>query len=255
MTLKCIECALPADITIESADGSIFHSHSTNLSMFSEGFPPAAIEPLAGEIVKMTESTEVVKILLQFMHAQRQPDLRKLSIECLAGVAEASEKYMVYPAMQACSLRMQTLIGEYPLEVLTYGTKFDYPELSDEAAPLTLGVGTEVARKTLDAGTFGAWVTYRDKRETRIRSAITAKPNLYVCHPGRTDDSCHANWDAFQKEVVFRCWGTSVATWEERMWESLFLLGKCACCHKAVRKWEEGIWKACTDAGKFSAFL
>ncbi|KAF8988977.1 hypothetical protein BDQ17DRAFT_1222760, partial [Cyathus striatus] len=131
-----IVCDIPADLTLESIDGKLFHTHSANLSTFSDGFPPATIAPLQGEVVKMSETADVLEILLHFMHPDReQPNLRILSIELLAGVAEAAEKYMVHSARQACSLKMQSLVGYHPLEVLQYATKFNYPEICDVAAP------------------------------------------------------------------------------------------------------------------------
>ncbi|KAF8988976.1 hypothetical protein BDQ17DRAFT_1314540 [Cyathus striatus] len=159
MSLKCAQCDLPADLILQSCDEKLFHTHSISLAMLSHGFP-LTLSPVEREIVKLEETSEVLEILLRFMHPmQEQPDLRELSIELLAGVAQAAEKYLVYLAMQACSLRMQMMIKRYPIEVLAYAAGFDYHDIANEAAPLTMGIGCDEAINKLGLEVFSAWVS------------------------------------------------------------------------------------------------
>ena len=55
----------------------------------------------------MTETSKVLEILFQFVYPRIHPDLREIDFETVAGVAEASEKYEVYAAMNICQLRMR----------------------------------------------------------------------------------------------------------------------------------------------------
>jgi len=48
----------------------------------------------------------VLEILFQFVYPRIHPDLRENDFETVTGVAEASEKYHVYAAMNICQLRI-----------------------------------------------------------------------------------------------------------------------------------------------------
>ena len=55
------------------------------------------------DIVELAEDGATLSLLLQFMHKARFPKVHKLSSDALFSLAEASEKYMVYPAMSVCN--------------------------------------------------------------------------------------------------------------------------------------------------------
>jgi hypothetical protein len=94
---------------LRSSDGVQYGAHSTNLEIYSGGFPPATLmnAPDPGEIVQMPEMSAVLKLLLQYMHNDRQPDSSKIPFKVLCPLAEAVEKYMVFSAMEVCKIRMQ----------------------------------------------------------------------------------------------------------------------------------------------------
>ncbi|KAF8988978.1 hypothetical protein BDQ17DRAFT_1434791 [Cyathus striatus] len=239
MALKCTECSIPADLILRSHEGTIFHAHSDALSSFAQGFPPASITPQNGEI---------------FAHmAQEQPDLKKVSIECLVGVAEAVEKYMMYPAMQACSLRMEMVIGDYPLEVLGYAPMFAYEELSNKAAPLTMHMSAEVASKKLDLRTFRAWAIFKEKWKGNIRRAIYEPPELIHFHTDYDRDNCQ--WVSFAHTVTHQCYEKSVENWRSVITEFLHMLSQCSKCQNMGKLWEQWIMDAETDTGMFTTYL
>jgi hypothetical protein len=123
-------CAADSDITLQSSDGVLYKVHRKNLELHSESFATAdAISAPSdsfegAEIVHLPESSAVLDLLLQYMHRQRQPDLRSVDFHTLADLAEAAEKYEVffshghlYGAYEICyqkpccgcaSLRIQT---------------------------------------------------------------------------------------------------------------------------------------------------
>ncbi|KAJ6632116.1 hypothetical protein B0H10DRAFT_1772137 [Mycena sp. CBHHK59/15] len=160
------DCTLGVDVALLSSDGVTHGAHSKNLELYSEGFPPAslaaAVHKLPGdlEIVQVTETSNVIALLLQYVHNQPQPDSTAFSFETLAGLAEAAEKYLVYPAIEVCKIRMEASIPGHPLEVFAYATRHGYPKLRDAAAPLTIGCPLAAVVTVLGdrPDVFVAWV-------------------------------------------------------------------------------------------------
>lgn len=67
------------------------------------------------EAVPLTESSDVLQLLFQYIYPQRHPNLKAIDFTTLAGLAEAAEKYQVYSAMDVCSILM-----EYVLQYIYY---------------------------------------------------------------------------------------------------------------------------------------
>lgn len=106
------ECSFPVDVILQSSDGVIFGAHSANLEMYSSAFPPAAFgPPTLDDIVLLPEPSEIVSLLLQYMHHHRQPDSSKIPFTVLEGLAEAVEKYVIYSAMEVCKIRMEYVLS------------------------------------------------------------------------------------------------------------------------------------------------
>lgn len=95
-------CAADADLTFLSNDSVLFKVHRKNLDMLSEGFAAPARVSGEGEIVQLVESAAVLELLFQYVYPQRQPKLELVEFEVLNGLAEAVEKYQVYPALENC---------------------------------------------------------------------------------------------------------------------------------------------------------
>ncbi len=90
---------------LKSSGGKVFGAHQTNLEVFSDAFPMAG-STTAEEVVTLEENSGVLRLMLQFMHNTRQPNLSKVPFSTLAPLAEAVEKYMIYSAMQICHTYM-----------------------------------------------------------------------------------------------------------------------------------------------------
>ncbi|PFH48566.1 hypothetical protein AMATHDRAFT_149663, partial [Amanita thiersii Skay4041] len=108
--------------------------------------------------VCMTETAEVLHLLLGFMHRQRQPDLFGYGSDVVMSLAEAAEKYVVYSAMEICRLHMFRLANTHPKEVFVYASKHNYSELLDKTAPMTLTWDAKTAYKRLCDRIFAIWV-------------------------------------------------------------------------------------------------
>jgi hypothetical protein len=93
-------------VTFISSDGVLFRIHKNNLAVNSRGFPPPEFQSF-DEVVKLSESSVVLELLFQFCYPQRHPDLELAEFDVLAELAEAAEKYEVFPAMTMCNIRMR----------------------------------------------------------------------------------------------------------------------------------------------------
>ena len=98
-------CFPDADLVFRSSDGVRFHIHSRYLENTSGGFAPSEF-PVKDEIITLPETAETLELLFQFVYPRRQPVLASLSFGTLGALAEASEKYEIYPAMQICNIYM-----------------------------------------------------------------------------------------------------------------------------------------------------
>ncbi|KAJ6485189.1 hypothetical protein DFH09DRAFT_1458271 [Mycena vulgaris] len=128
-----------ADVIFKSSDGVLFHVHRKNLEVCSEGFPPEETSTEGG-VVELTESSVTLELLFQFMYPQRHPALNTTPFEILYPLAEASEKYQVFPAMNICHIRLRDMVPEHPVEVAVYAAQHDYPNLVSEVAPMMVSM-------------------------------------------------------------------------------------------------------------------
>ncbi|KAJ7496459.1 hypothetical protein FB451DRAFT_1207856 [Mycena latifolia] len=133
-------CAPDTDMTVSSSDGVLFKPENGD------------------ELVHLSESSDVLDLLFQYMYRQPQPNLEAVDFPIVAGVAEAAEKYMVYSALPACRTKMKDSILAHPLEVLTYAVKHNHNDLANESARQSMGLGVADAMQILPSETFKAWV-------------------------------------------------------------------------------------------------
>ena len=127
--------------------------HRKNLETNAAGFPPPGFDTL-NEVIPLTEDSETLELLFQFMYPKRHPDLETAAIEILAPLAEAAEKYEVFSALNMCKVRMKYVanyfprpcadksnrnaLPQHPYEVMVYAAKHGYSKMVGEAAPLLL---------------------------------------------------------------------------------------------------------------------
>ncbi|KAJ7037236.1 hypothetical protein C8F04DRAFT_1093025 [Mycena alexandri] len=128
-----------ADVVFKSSDGVLFRVHRKNLEVCTEGFPAGDISTL-DEVIELTESSATLELLFRFMYPQRHPALDVTPFKILEPLAEASEKYQVFPAMNICHIRMRDMVNEHPVEVAVYAAKHDYPYLVSQVAPMMIAM-------------------------------------------------------------------------------------------------------------------
>ncbi|KAF9461563.1 hypothetical protein BDZ94DRAFT_1371098, partial [Collybia nuda] len=122
-----------ADVVFQSCDGVLYKIHRKNLETSAGGFPPSEFDT-CGEIVQLTELSSTLDILFQYIYPLPQPDIASSPPEILAEVAEAAEKYQVYPAIYVCKMVIEMSLPENALNVFTYAGRHGYEDLLVKSA-------------------------------------------------------------------------------------------------------------------------
>jgi len=230
-------CSLPVDIAFKSSDGRFLGAHSTNLSEHSEGFPPAcfASSETMSDPLELTESSEVIEVMLKYMHNTRLARLEDISPTTIWNVAHAAEKYLIYPLMEVCRLHIKyRFVKEMPRQVLTYAAKYDYDDLFDEAVPFTIGWSLDDAYATIGASRhFVAWVRYRE-RWLQLQAAFRVDPPI-VYHKGGSPD-CSAWWEFLGRLLKLEV--VQLPLWRSHMISLQELhLSDCSWCERRASQW------------------
>jgi len=252
-------CPLEIDVVLESSDGTRFGSHVKNLETYSDGFPPSEfsnsnIGTPVPEVVLLPESSDVLSLLLHYMHNQRQPQSSVFKFNILSQLAEAAEKYMVFSAIEVCRIHMKEAIADHPLPVLRYAAIHSYPELSDSAAPRTISLSLVEAEKSLHdtPKIFLAWLRYRECWLTVLRSTLD-RSMVTVSHGhGRCQ-----GWLNIYHSLLARI-GLDLGKMRDvdrffelqESWQSY-----CGPCNEAARTWRVTVHQRIAGIPKFSSFL
>jgi hypothetical protein len=102
------------DLTLVSADGVTFNVHRKNLSAHStifadaDGISTLSTEP---EVVLLTETADVLGLLLKFMYRQAPPIFNDVCFATIADLAKAAEKYEIVAAMHTIEKNMKYVHG------------------------------------------------------------------------------------------------------------------------------------------------
>ncbi|KAJ7340725.1 hypothetical protein DFH08DRAFT_875103, partial [Mycena albidolilacea] len=254
------ECTLVVDIFLCSSDGVLHAAHSKNLEMYGEGFPPSALASMSRdvktaqpEVVQMTERSDVLELLLKYMHLRRQPDLSRHKFDTLAGLAEAAEKYLVYSAMDVCRIRMGLYVQEHSAGVLAYAIKHDYPELRDVAVPFTLTMPLSTMKVLLQDAphAFLAWVQYREGFIEVMHSSLV--PGTVILHKGAAQ-SCGVR-GVFHCAILGRINLDSIRDFSRLLGEYKHQLDGCYQCTVRAESWAKSVTHKMSKLPLFSSFL
>lgn len=241
-----------ADLVVRSRDGVFFRVHRNNLQMHSEGFPGEDVQTNS-EIVELSESAQTLELLFQYMYRQPQPDLSQVSFEVLAGLAEAVQKYRVFPAMEVCKMYMSMMLPSHPIEVLGYAARHEISNLYNEAAPLTIETPLAMALVNLGETNALRWALYREQW-LDVLKVVYADTGV-VMHKGGFD-TCE-NWVPFRAEVM-SSFGTKLSNLKEvaRIFrEHKHTLDRCTHCEIRAKRWQSRIDERVSCVRQFSEFL
>ncbi|KAJ7288937.1 hypothetical protein C8J57DRAFT_1116411 [Mycena rebaudengoi] len=186
-------CAADADIMILSSDGVLFKLHRKHLEVHSEVFADAekATLPVKDDIVQLSESSDVLDLLFQYMYRQPQPDLRALDFRLVSGLAEAVEKYIVYSALPSLVQKMKGSIDDHPLEVLAYSWKHGYDELAKDAGPKSMSKSMAEAIDVLGYDDLKKWLLFHETWHSNAKALLASRLARHNCHYGQlANDVC-----------------------------------------------------------------
>ncbi|KAJ6454048.1 hypothetical protein DFH09DRAFT_1385002 [Mycena vulgaris] len=245
-----------ADVTFKSSDGVLFHVHRKNLEVCTEGFPPAEISVAAGEITDLPETAETLELLFQFMYPQRHPALDTTPFEILHPLAEAAEKYQVFPAMNICHIRLRDMVHEHPVEVAAYAAKHDYPYLVSQVAPMMLSMSPVDVIGQLPGYLVLPWIRYVQEW-TRVHQTVALKfRNGQYCNSP-------ASWLGYSFTCIQRLAPgvhtlrslDNVFDYDIPAYNSGYGGQSHECCRTDLQAWRKRIEDAIAEIPKFHTFL
>ena len=95
-------------MTFVSCDVERIGGHSSALEAFSEAFPPLDMVETSGDPIPLTESGATLKRLFHFTHKTTYDSVFvDITLRDLVDLAEASQKYLIYHAMEICRLHLK----------------------------------------------------------------------------------------------------------------------------------------------------
>jgi len=252
-----IFCDENADLTIRSSDGVLFKVFSKNLSTFSTAFPsPEHIPPGRNEVIQLSESAAVLDLLFQFMRPQCQPDLHAISFKVGGALADAVQKYNVFPAGGVCNIYMSTAAPTFPIEVLKYSYKHSQPAVGDLAAPHTLGEDVQAIQHVFPSHGVLAWMLYREGWLTILHNIHNPYPDdgPHDTHP--EDIGCD-DWEHHRRSLLDRIGlrFESLVKLEDSFKEARSARTGCLDCRSMMRTWYFSLRKTINSLPKFSSFL
>ncbi|KAG5639900.1 hypothetical protein DXG03_002540 [Asterophora parasitica] len=235
-----------ADIVFRSSDNVTFRIHARNLEITSGGFPPIADFSPADEVVDLTEDASTLELMFQFVYPRPQPLLESLPFNAAARLAEAVEKYQIYPAMQICNVYMSKALPDHALDVLAYSMRHDYPLLSDRAAPFVTLDKISSGLKSASPDLLHAWIRYYDTWNAKIRDAIVTAPKGHKC----------ANWPEYQRKIFFAL-GEFVGLKNDTSIASVISVPHYAsiCCKDDSARWQQDFVSRIGEIPPFTKFL
>ncbi|KAJ7034111.1 hypothetical protein C8F04DRAFT_1039007 [Mycena alexandri] len=264
-----------ADVTFQSSDSILFRVHRKNLEVCTEGFPPSGFAVTEGEL---SETSVTLELLFQFIYPQRHPGLDATPFDVLEPLAEAAEKYQVFPAMNICHIRLRDMVHEHPVEVAIYAAKHDYPFLISEVAPMMISIPPIDVIQILPQSLVLPWTRYiqewvrvHQNVALKLFSGQTPQYNKSISHAGGMPQSrqyprvggnngnIHSQccWPSCVT-IVLQHLGAGIHTL--RSLDQVFHMGINHedvenCCDWELLEWRRKIEEAIAQIPKFSAFL
>ncbi|KAK7024334.1 hypothetical protein VNI00_016370 [Paramarasmius palmivorus] len=133
--LDSVTCSIPVDVVLQSSDGKFLGAHMDNLARFCAGFPvPDSVTHQIYEVVPLTETEEVLKLLLRYTHIDRQDrqQLFDIDVQALMDFAVAADKYQHWLALKESRAVLRILAQTYSenaVQILQIAK--DLPQLED----------------------------------------------------------------------------------------------------------------------------
>ena len=118
--------------------------------------------------------------MFSFLYPQRHPDLEDVEFDVVAAVAEAAEKYEVFPALNTCRRRMRFVqfivlilnvvfteivpprdfVPTNPIQVCLYGARHGYLDIVKDTGPYDIALDLKTVVPLLPAQLIVPWVRH-----------------------------------------------------------------------------------------------
>ncbi|KAG6848051.1 hypothetical protein H0H93_003819 [Arthromyces matolae] len=147
-------CSTDADtVVFESSDEVRFHIHRKNLEAHSDLFPSQTdIESNDdSDPAKLTENSTTLEHLFLHLYPRQHPNFDLLPLKEFFLLAEAAQKYQLPTLMSLCHQKMKHLAQKHPLHAFQYGSKHQYNDVLDLAAPFLMDLPMEKVCKNIPA--------------------------------------------------------------------------------------------------------
>ncbi|KAG6818408.1 hypothetical protein H0H93_005203 [Arthromyces matolae] len=156
-------CSSDADTAVfESSDEVRFYIHRKNLETHTYAFPSEVyIRSNDGnDPAKLTEDSTTLEHLFIHLYPQPHPNFDLIPPKEFFLLAEAAEKYQFPTLMSLCHQKMKELAQDHPLHAFQYGSKHQYNDILDLAAPLVMDLPTEKVCEEIPDTHHFAWLKY-----------------------------------------------------------------------------------------------
>jgi len=205
------------------------------------------------EPVPLTESSNVLELIFQFVHPRKQPGLDDTDFPLFLAVAEAAEKYEVYSAMNICQLRMKEYLPAQAPEIFGFAGKHNYPHLVAAASPVLIGKPLADVAHVLATHLFVPWSIYQQRWSICL--------NRSLCPPITTECDYYGDRAEWQRTVakIQQHLNQNMARLLdiETIFETLLSekqLKGCGSCQTSFRKWKKNIQKEVAMVPNFLTF-
>ncbi|KAH6909321.1 hypothetical protein BKA70DRAFT_232705 [Coprinopsis sp. MPI-PUGE-AT-0042] len=250
-----------------------FYIHSKNLEVSTGAFPPVSIRgtQVTGDLVGLTvdepvqlpEPATVLEVLFAFMYPRQHPELEDTPFEELEPLAEAVEKYQVYPALTTCKARMKGFLRDHPVRVGAWAARHGHTTILNEAAPWMTCLPLVDALGIFSGHLMLPWIEYYTSWE-KVKNAL-----LYFRDPEDNEhqnirssilpnNACMISWVAIAFPIIERFReGFEAGRNPFLDLDALFLSqgGKRECCMSGVARWRKCVEEAIDSLPKLSQIL
>ncbi|TRM57748.1 hypothetical protein BD626DRAFT_513927 [Schizophyllum amplum] len=177
----------PTTIAFVSRDNTTFHIERTKLDRAADFSPPSSVASSPTELVHLSENAVTLDLLFRYVYNEVNVNLDQFTIDQVASLATAAEKYIVFSAMSVCRLYMKNHYKTDPIQVLEYAVQHDLRDIVDAAAPYTIGNDLTLMQSVLPASHLLPWVMFNDEYQKIAREVASTGPDPISDH---SDSKC-----------------------------------------------------------------
>ncbi|KAF8071470.1 hypothetical protein FPV67DRAFT_1481337 [Lyophyllum atratum] len=240
--------AADADVTFRSSDDILFLIHRKYLENTSGSLLPPDFVPNNIEVIDLDEEASTLELMFQFVYPQCQPPFEGMHFATLEKLAEAVEKYQIYPAMQICNVYMGKTLPNHAVKILDFAIKHDYPAIADQAAPHVTPTKIAQAADAVSHELLRAWAKYYERWTYLRRSAMGDR--------WQHRHSCN-NWVGYQMTILVALGSQEGINNDASVVDVISVEDTqySYCCRQEAARWREHYLSVLSGIPKFSAYL